>query len=94
MGREVKNDMSDQYNVSLGVCNVKIRKSLTRMKWGSFSRCFGLRALASSNSNFFFVASMQMLNLAVVNTFWPITSRSRLVHGCIHGPCSKSMDLG
>ena len=36
---------------------------------------------------FFFMASMQMLNLAVVNTFWPITSRSKLVHGCIHGPC-------
>ena len=43
---------------------------------------------------FFFVASMLMLNLAVVNTFWPIPSRSRLVHGCIHGPCIKSMDLG
>ena len=26
-------------------------------------------------------------NLAVVNTFWPITSRSRLVHEYIHGPC-------
>ena len=36
---------------------------------------------------FFFMASMLMLSLAVVNTFWPITSRSRLVHGCIHGPC-------
>ena len=36
---------------------------------------------------FFFMASMHMLNLAVVNTFWPISSRSRLVHGCIHGPC-------
>ena len=36
---------------------------------------------------FFFVASMLILNLAVVNTFWPIPSRSRLVHGCIHGPC-------
>ena len=36
---------------------------------------------------FFFMASMLMLNLAVVNTFWPITSRSRLVHGCKHGPC-------
>ena len=35
---------------------------------------------------FFFMASMLMLNLAVVNTFWPITSRSRLAHGCIHGP--------
>ena len=43
---------------------------------------------------FFFVASMLILNLAVVNTFWPIPSRSRLVHGCIHGPCIKSMDLG
>ena len=43
---------------------------------------------------FFFVALMQMLNLAVVNTFWPIPSRSRLVHGWIHGPCIKSMDLG
>ena len=43
---------------------------------------------------FFFMALMLILNLAVVNTFWPITSRSRLVHGCIHGPCIKSMDLG
>ena len=43
---------------------------------------------------FFFMASMLMLNLAVVNTFWLISSRSRLVHGCIHGPCIKSMDLG
>ena len=43
---------------------------------------------------FFFVALMQMLNLAVVNTFWAIPSRSRLVHGCIHSPCIKSMDLG
>ena len=43
---------------------------------------------------FFFMASMHMLNLAVVNTLWPIPSRSRLVHGCIHGPCIKSMDLG
>ena len=43
---------------------------------------------------FFFVALMLILNLAVVNTFWPIPSRSRLVHGCIHGPGIKSMDLG
>ena len=43
---------------------------------------------------FFFMASMLILNLAVVNTFWPILSRSTLVHGCIHGPCIKSMDLG
>ena len=47
----------------------------------------------SRDSNFF-MASMLILNLAVVNTFWPIPSRSRLVHGCIHGPCIKSMDLG
>ena len=46
--------MSDQYNVSLGVCNVKIRKFLTGAKRGSFSRCFGLRALASRDSNFFY----------------------------------------
>ena len=43
---------------------------------------------------FFFMASMLILNLAVVNTFWPIPSRSRWVHGCIHGLCIKSMDLG
>ena len=86
--------MSDKYNVSLGVCNVKIRKFLTGAKRGSFSRYFGLRALASRDSNFFFMTSMLMLNLAVGNTFWPIPSRSRLVHGCIHGPCIKSMDLG
>ena len=94
LDQEVKNDMSDQYNVSLGVCNVKIIKSLMGVKRGSFSRCFGLWALASRDSNFFSWALMQMLNLAVVNTFWPIPSRSRLVHGCIHGPCIKSMDLG
>ena len=45
--------MSDQYNVSLGVCNVKIRKFLTGAKWGLFSRCFRLRALASRDLNFF-----------------------------------------
>ena len=53
LGWEVKNDMSDQYNVSLGVCNVKIRKFLTGMKRGSFLRCFRLRALASRDSIFF-----------------------------------------
>ena len=72
----------------------KYRKSLTGAKWGSFSRCFGLRASSVEGFEFFFMASMHMLNLAVVNTFWPIPSRSRLVHGCIHGPCIKSMDLG
>ena len=48
-----------------------------------------LRVMSSSVKafEFFFMASMHMLNLAVVNTFWSISSRSRLVHGCIHGPC-------
>ena len=32
-----QNDMSDQYNDSLGVCNVKIRKCLPGQKWGTFS---------------------------------------------------------
>ena len=41
LGQEVKNDMSDQYNVSLGVCNVKIRKSLTGAKRGSFRNASG-----------------------------------------------------
>ena len=55
-----------------------------------------LRVMNSSieGFDFFFVASMLILNLVVVNTFWPIPSRSTLVHGCIHGPCIKSMDLG
>ena len=34
--RSSKNDMSDQYNVSLGMCNVKIRKFLMGAKRGSF----------------------------------------------------------
>ena len=46
-----------------------------------------VRSSSIERFEFFFMASMLMLNLAVVNTFWPITSRSRLVHGCIHGPC-------
>ena len=33
--------MSDQYNVSLGVCNVKIRKSLMGVKRGSFQDASG-----------------------------------------------------
>ena len=33
--------MSDQYNVSLGVCNVKIRKSLMGAKRGSFQNASG-----------------------------------------------------
>ena len=48
-----------------------------------------LQVMSSSveRFKFFFMASMLILNLAVLNTFWPITSRSRLVLGCIHGPC-------
>ena len=46
--------MSDQYNVSLGVCNVKIRKFLTGMKWGSFSRCFGVTSSSVKAFEFFF----------------------------------------
>ena len=38
------------------------------------------------DSNFFRGIDADV-NLAVLNTFWPMTSRSRLVHGCIHGPC-------
>ena len=53
---------------------------------GHIFEMFGLQALVSSNLNFF-VASMLIVNLAVVNTFWPIPSRSRWVHGCIHGQC-------
>ena len=53
LGQEVKNDMSGQYKDALGVCNVKIRTSLTGAKWGSSLRCFRLGALASSDSNFF-----------------------------------------
>ena len=41
LGQEVKNDMSDQYNVSLGMCNVKIRKFLTGAKRGSFQDASG-----------------------------------------------------
>ena len=52
--REVKNDLSDQYNVSLGVCNVKIRKFLTGAKQGSFSRCFGLRDHTGRGIRIFF----------------------------------------
>ena len=52
-GQEVKNDMSDQYNVSLGMCNVKIRKFLTVAKRGSFRDASGLQALASRHLNFF-----------------------------------------
>ena len=86
--------MIDQYNVSLGVYNVKIRKSLTGAKRGLIFEMLRVRSSSIKRFEFFFMASMLMLNLAVVNTFWPITSRSRLVHGCIHGPCIKSMDLG
>ena len=45
--------MSGQSKDALGVCNVKIRKSLMGAKWGTSSRCFGLRAVVSSDSNFF-----------------------------------------
>ena len=51
----------------------KIRKSLTGAKRGSSSRCFGLGSSSIKRFEFFFMASMQMLNLAVVNTFWANT---------------------
>ena len=37
LGQEVKNDMSGQSKDALGVCTVKIRKSLTGEKWGTSS---------------------------------------------------------
>ena len=43
LGQEVKNDMSDQYNVSLGMCNVKITKFLTGAKRGSFQDASGYK---------------------------------------------------
>ena len=60
--------MSDQYNVSLGVYNVKIRKFLTGGNGAHFEM---LRVTSSSVKafEFFFMASRHMLNLAVVNTF-------------------------
>ena len=60
---------------------------------GLIFKMLRVRSSSVERFEFFFVASMQMLNLAVVNTFQPIPSRSRLVHGCIHGPFIKSMDL-
>ena len=41
LGQEVKNDMSDQYNVSLRMCSVKFRKFLTGAKRGSFQDASG-----------------------------------------------------
>ena len=35
LGREVKNDVSGQSKYALGVCNVKIRKSLPGLKQGT-----------------------------------------------------------
>ena len=35
LGQEVKNDMSGQSKYALGVCNVKIRKSLLGLKRGT-----------------------------------------------------------
>ena len=79
--------MSGESKDALEVCNVKIRKSLMGDKMGLIFEMLRVTSSSVERFEFFFMASMLMLNLAVVNTFWPITSRSRLVHGCIHGPC-------
>ena len=42
LGWAVKNDMSGESKDALGVCNVKIRKSLTGAKRDLSSRCFRL----------------------------------------------------
>ena len=46
--------MSDQYNVSLGVCNVKIRKSLTGAKTGLIFVNFQLVASSVKRFELFF----------------------------------------
>ena len=78
--------MSGQSKDALGVCNVKIRKSLMGAETGLIFKMLRITSSSIEQFEIFFMASMLMLSLAVVNTFWPITSRSRLVHGCIHGP--------
>ena len=65
----------------------KLKKIFNGGKTGLIFVMLPVMSSSIKRFKFFFVASMLMLNLAVVNTFWPITSRSRLVHGCMHGPC-------
>ena len=53
MGWEVEIDMSGQSNDCLRVCNVKMKKKITRAEMGHISENVGLQGIASNNLNFF-----------------------------------------
>ena len=54
MGQEIKNERSGQSKDALGVCNVKIRKSLMEAKQGMSSWLFGLAAPSVKQFELFF----------------------------------------
>ena len=74
-GWEVKIDMSGQSNDCLWVYNVKMKKFLLGQKWGTFLRIFQGRSIKGFES--FLMGSQLPMGLAVVDTFWPISTRSR-----------------
>ena len=53
MGREVKIDVSGQSNDCLRVCNVKMKKKITRAELGHISKNVGLQGVVSNNLIFF-----------------------------------------
>ena len=60
LGQEVKNDMSGQSKGALGVCNVKIRKSLTGAKLGTSSWLFALAAPSAEQFELFFLKMVKL----------------------------------
>ena len=90
LGWEVRNDMKGQYNDSLGVCNVKIRKCVLGWKWGMSLKKYPVVL----NDFIFFVALQVTMYLAVWKRFWQISSRSRFGTWVYTWSIHHSLDLG
>ena len=77
MGWEIKIDMSGQSKDYLWVCNVKMKKNLPGRKQGTFLWIFGFRSRSIERFENFFMGFGVPISLSVVDTFWPISTRSR-----------------
>ena len=83
MGWEVKIDMSGQSKDCLWVCNVKMKKILLGQKRGTFPSIFGFWGHNGERFEIFFLGFGVPISLSVADIFWPISTRSRWVHGCM-----------
>ena len=65
-------------------------KNFTRVETGHILENFWVLGPSLEQFESFSMRSLVTISLTVVDTFWPISTRSRWGHGYIHGPCTTA----